>query len=241
MPAKLYVGFEVNSPGLVYPTADADVFVPWFEAERNHKGEVILDRQGRATVRNANGDLYRRSQVRVLTGVRDNLRPGAYVPYTQAQTAALAKVLLWLKRRYPRTFRLEYVFGHDEVSPGRKVDPGGSLRSAGGPELTMKQFRADLLAPVERATGDRLSWCRRGFQLAPLSIARSAPRLKVEVPATSCSVRHRCTPARGSQGLRRSEMAWARAALLPCSSEPCVRRSSRPSDYQLEPREREPL
>jgi hypothetical protein len=143
--SRHYVGFEVNSPGLVYPTADADVFVPWYEAERTPNGAVILDRRGRATVRNSGGELYRRDQVRVIGTARGNIARGAYVPYTKAQMEALAKALLWLKRRYPRTFRLEYVFGHDEVSPGRKVDPGGSLGEAGEAELMMSQFRADLL------------------------------------------------------------------------------------------------
>lgn len=145
-----YVGFEVNCPGYVYPTEDENVFVPWFEAVRDEHGKVILDTKGQAKVRNPNGELYSRAQLRHVASLTDNIRPGAYVPYTDAQYQALITCLLWLKRRHQQTFRLDYVFGHDEVSPGRKVDPGGSLgpQAAGdvGPPMTMKAFRAELLA-----------------------------------------------------------------------------------------------
>ncbi|MFX6218437.1 N-acetylmuramoyl-L-alanine amidase, partial [Acinetobacter baumannii] len=78
-------------------------------------------------------EIYRRAELRHIGSLHGNIRPGVYVPYTRAQQEALIKVLIWLKRRYPRTFRLDYVFGHDEVSPGRKVDPGGSYGAVGTP------------------------------------------------------------------------------------------------------------
>lgn len=141
--SQYYVGFEVNSPGYVFPTADPDVFVPWFESV-HVKGNPVLDKQGRATVKNANGELYRRAEVRIVPAKTGNIKPGAYVPYTAAQMEALARVMLWLKRRYPASFRLDYVFGHDEVAPTRKLDPGGSLGAVTGPVLTMADFRKAL-------------------------------------------------------------------------------------------------
>ena len=147
--SQFYVGFEINSPGFVYPTADDDVFVPWFDAVRNANGHVILNSNGQATVANRNGELYKKSQLRIVAGRTGNIRPGAYVPYTAAQFDALVSVLLWLKRSYRRTFRLDYVFGHDEVSPDRKIDPGGSLGkpqgNRPGAPMTMSALRAELL------------------------------------------------------------------------------------------------
>lgn len=142
--SQYYVGFEVNSPGYVYPTVDPDVFVPWFEAVRDAKGNVTLDAKGRATVKNPNGELYKKAQVRIFPAKKGNIKAGAYVPYTAQQMEALIRVMLWLKRHYPASFRLDYVFGHDEVAPTRKLDPGGCLGAPGGAGLTMAEFRAAL-------------------------------------------------------------------------------------------------
>lgn len=77
-------------------------------------------------------------QVRVITSVQANRQPGAYHTFNEAQEAALIKLLLWLKGNAPEVFDFDLVLGHDEVSPGRKVDPGGSL------SLTMNALRAVL-------------------------------------------------------------------------------------------------
>ncbi len=142
--SQFFVGFEVNSPGFVFPTGDADVFVPWFNSVRDAKGNVILSK-GRATLLNADDLTYRKAELRHFAKPNGNIRAGAYVPFTVEQMKALSTVILWLKRQYPKTFRLEHVFGHDEVSPLRKIDPGGSLGAAGDLAMTMAQFRADLL------------------------------------------------------------------------------------------------
>jgi hypothetical protein len=151
--SRFYVGFEVNSPGFVYPTSDPDVFVPWFEAVRNSGGAVILDRKGRANVKNPDGELYRRADVRIIDKQQGNIHPGAYVPYSEAQMQALVSVMLWLRRKFPATFRLDRVFGHDEVAPARKVDPGGALGEAQKPPMTMEAFRTELrkLPNLEKA------------------------------------------------------------------------------------------
>jgi len=148
--SQFLVGFEVNSPGFVYPTPDADVFVPWFDAVREKDtGKVILNAKGQATVANPNGQLYKKAELRIFKNSTGNIKVGAYVPYTDAQFEALVKVMLWLKRTFKPTFRLDYVFGHDEVAPKRKLDPGGSLGFPGtanvNSAVTMAKFRAALL------------------------------------------------------------------------------------------------
>ena len=47
--------------------------------------------------------------------------------FTQQQVASLSKLIIWLKKENPDVFEIRNVFGHEEVSPGRKEDPGPSL------------------------------------------------------------------------------------------------------------------
>lgn len=143
--SRYYVGFEINSPGLVHATSDPDIFVPWFDAVRDAKGNVVLDNKGRAAAANPSGELYRKAAIR-SAAPRANIRAGIYVPFTTAQMDALTATLLWLKARNPATFRLDRVFGHDEVAPARKCDPGASLGAPGGAALTMPDYRAHLAA-----------------------------------------------------------------------------------------------
>lgn len=61
--------------------------------------------------------------------------PGIYKKFTQAQEDSLVELLVWLKKNNPETFKNEFVLSHFEVSPGRKVDPSGSL------SMTMPELR----------------------------------------------------------------------------------------------------
>lgn len=57
----------------------------------------------------------------------DKAREGAWEKLTKAQEESLIKLLLWLYSFNPKVFKMEQVFAHHEVSPGRKTDVGGSL------------------------------------------------------------------------------------------------------------------
>tara|TARA_R110000868_G_scaffold331140_2_gene592134 strand:- start:15413 stop:16420 length:1008 start_codon:yes stop_codon:yes gene_type:complete len=141
--SQYYVGFELNNPGLLYPAVQTGVFCPWFNAKRDDKGRVVLDGDGRCTRLNEGGEWYREYEVRLCEG--GNITKGWYLPYSAEQFASLTAVCLWLARHFPDTFRLDRVFGHDEVSPGRKTDPGGAMAT---PDelMTMQQFRDYLAA-----------------------------------------------------------------------------------------------
>ena len=76
-------------------------------------------------------------QVRVVPK-RDNQVAGAYQVYTAAQEVSLFNLLRWLHANGNGIFSYDRVLGHDEVSPGRKQDPGGSL------QVTMPEYRAFL-------------------------------------------------------------------------------------------------
>lgn len=66
-----------------------------------------------------------------------NIRAGIYQLYTEAQHEGLLQLIQWLQGVNP-DFNIDYVLGHDEVSPGRKTDPGGSLGQS------MNEFRSTL-------------------------------------------------------------------------------------------------
>lgn len=68
----------------------------------------------------------------------DNRAQGFYERFTSRQEHALTALLVWLKMNNPDVFDLGLVLGHDEVSPGRKQDPGGSL------SVSMPEFRGML-------------------------------------------------------------------------------------------------
>jgi hypothetical protein len=74
-------------------------------------------------------------EVRYIKTKTDNQQAGYYEKYTQEQEEALTRLLLWLHKNNPDVFSLDFVVGHDEVSPGRKNDPGGSL------SMSMPKYR----------------------------------------------------------------------------------------------------
>jgi N-acetyl-anhydromuramyl-L-alanine amidase AmpD len=86
-----------------------------------------------------------------------NRAKGWYEIYTKAQEASLLAVLTWLKSNNPDVFSYDFVLGHDEVSPGRKNDPGGAL-SKTMPALR-KALHASTLPAAARARSRR---SRRG-------------------------------------------------------------------------------
>lgn len=144
--SQFYVGFEVNSPGWLYATTKTDTYAPWFNCVRDQNGSVITNEKGKASIVSVEDETYQASELRLVKQQQGNIAPGAYTPYTDAQFNALIAVMLWLRATYPRSFRLDRVYGHDEVSPGRKVDPGGSLgEMPAAAVMTMADFRKRLL------------------------------------------------------------------------------------------------
>lgn len=132
--SQFLVGIEICNAGQLRQI-DENRFRPWFndpEYYRKHREPVP------AGLPNLARDLDR-EQVRYVER-EQNYAPGWYHRYTSEQEAALEKLLLWLKAQKPDVFNFDLVLGHDEVSPGRKNDPGGSL------SMTMPAFRARLVA-----------------------------------------------------------------------------------------------
>ena len=138
--SQFYVGAEMNNPGQLFPTVDPNVLVPWYNSVRNSSGVTIVDAQGRATRSSASDEWYKPSEARQVKKATGNIKPGWYIPYSHDQFEALTNLCLYLARKFG-TFGLDKVFGHDEVAPQRKNDPGGALAD---PDrlMTMADFRA---------------------------------------------------------------------------------------------------
>lgn len=76
--------------------------------------------------------------VRFVKEKKDNRKVGAYEKFTPEQEETFIRLALWLLEVNPDS-RVEYVLGHDEVSPTRKQDPGGSL------SMSMRELRGEIL------------------------------------------------------------------------------------------------
>jgi N-acetylmuramoyl-L-alanine amidase len=104
------IGIEILCPGIL--TKKGDHYETWF------------------------GQVAKSEQIRHING-RDDIGDGTYWKYTYAQETALINLLVWMHRTVPG-FKIDYVLGHHEISPGRKTDPGGSLT------WSMPEFRSKL-------------------------------------------------------------------------------------------------
>ena len=140
--SQFYAGAEMNNPGALFPTADPNVLVPWYNTVRNSQGVTIVDGQGRATRQSATDEWYKPGEARQVKTKTGNIKPGWYIPYSHDQFEALTNLCLHLARKFD-SFSLDKVLGHDEVAPQRKNDPGGALAD---PDrlMTMADFRAFL-------------------------------------------------------------------------------------------------
>ena len=123
------VGIEVCCAGIVKKVADDKYTPDWSET-------------------------FTEAEVRYRDKTENIQKAGHYHRFNAVQEKALFDLLIWLKTNNPDVFKLEHVFGHDEIATnapqgqpgdttlGRKQDPGGSL------SVFMKDFRAQLLAAV---------------------------------------------------------------------------------------------
>jgi N-acetyl-anhydromuramyl-L-alanine amidase AmpD len=98
-------------------------------------GELKLDK---GIWRSWFGRIIQEKDVRVILKKVNEVMPGGYEKFTKEQEASLSDLLVWLYLQNPTVFSFDKVFGHNEVSPGRKVDPGGSI------SMSMSEYRAYL-------------------------------------------------------------------------------------------------
>jgi hypothetical protein len=115
------VGFELCNPGMLIEHGDK--LYPWYNDPRKDSFKP-------------SGQSWWKEDGRYIEG-EANIAKGWYLPFTGAQERTLIDVLVWMAYRFEH-FNLEWVLGHDEVSPGRKTDPGGAL------SMTMPDFRFKL-------------------------------------------------------------------------------------------------
>jgi hypothetical protein len=89
------------------------------------------------------GDKFFEKEEYTYWNETENIEAGFYHNFTDKQKSALVDLILWMDSQ-SQHFKLNYVVGHDEVSPGRKSDPGGSLG------MTMSNFR-EMLKDIKDA------------------------------------------------------------------------------------------
>lgn len=70
---------------------------------------------------------------------KGNIAQGTYEMFTPKQMQGIVNFIAYVRANSP-DFDLDWVVGHDEISPGRKQDPGGSLG------MTMAEFRKELIS-----------------------------------------------------------------------------------------------
>jgi len=114
--SQYLVGIEICCSGKLRRLDDAR-FRPWFNEAK------YLARTGKKT--KPENDLPD-AHVRFVKA-EANRAEGWYEKYTGAQETSLRTLLTWLHDNHPTIFSYDLVLGHDEVSPGRKNDPGGAL------------------------------------------------------------------------------------------------------------------
>lgn len=132
--SRYFVGIEICNAGKVRQI-DENTYRPWFNDPEYFKKQ---NKPVPAGLPKAVDDLSR-EEVRYVSKT-ENQEAGWYHAYTKEQEAALESLVLWMHREAPDIFKIRYVLGHDEVSPGRKNDPGGAL------SMSMPKFRDRLEA-----------------------------------------------------------------------------------------------
>jgi hypothetical protein len=125
--SQYLVGIEICASGKLRDLGTG-AYRPWYNEED------YLKKLGR--VPNPARDLGA-EKVRHVSAEANRVA-GWYEKYTNAQENTLRTTLLWLRDNKPGVFSIDLVLGHDEVSPGRKNDPGGAL------SVTMPSLRASL-------------------------------------------------------------------------------------------------
>lgn len=90
-------------------------------------------------------------EAEIVTSSRnENIAAGTYHAYTQAQVLLLRRLGCWLYLNKPDVFSPDRIVGHDEVSPGRKSDPGAALVDEAGKPQPMSWLRRTIWTDIDR-------------------------------------------------------------------------------------------
>ena len=134
------IGFEIVNAGLLEEDDDGDGYESWWGKE------------------------YPESEV-VKAIHRNQTSPTYWHKYTDAQIKVVKEICQALIDKYD----IKYIYGHEEISPKRKVDPG--------PAFPLDEMREELLgqgAPADDAASDSVIGKQGKVKASSLNI-RSAP------------------------------------------------------------------
>lgn len=129
------VGIENQAAGTL--RKHGDWFYPWWDEGQNLGKNAISP-----------ADV-------VYSERRGNIAAGYYHKLTQEQMLSNRKVCCWLYLNNPSVFKINFILGHNEVSPGRKTDPGAALVDEKGNPMTMGDFRDQVADDVRIILSNR--------------------------------------------------------------------------------------
>lgn len=141
--------FEVDHDGTVYQLSELDC-VCWHAGKSAWKGRTFLNKFS-IGIEHTNLGFMKKVEGRWMTGAtgfqgtykgdpagvvvaahkNDPAHVMGWEPYPEVQIAASLKLSAWLVKTFPT---IKEILGHDDISPGRKSDPG--------PAYPMARFRA---------------------------------------------------------------------------------------------------
>jgi hypothetical protein len=145
----------ISSDGSIFMTHPLDSW-GYHCGTRHHRDHLGIEICGGGKLQGSSGNWRTWFNKKVLTkNVRwvsrkkDNQQRGAYEKFTPQQEQSLINLLCWLKHNDPEAFSFDNVLGHDEILPGEKNDPGGSL------SMTMPALRKRLESVYSETYGQR--------------------------------------------------------------------------------------
>ena len=95
------------------------------------------------------GTVIGENEVATVSADRENLKKGFYHVFTDEQVEMARALCVWLYLNNPEVFKIANIVGHDEVSPGRKSDPGGAIAFG----MSMRAFRGCVRLDAQRIEG----------------------------------------------------------------------------------------
>ena len=135
---RYFVGIECQAAGKL-KKIDGDFYPWWDRGGSNYTGPYRKRPANRIPA----------DQV-AYSPHRENISGGYYHKLTISQFNAVRKLVLWLHYNNTDSFDLGNVVGHDEISPGRKVDMGGALVDDQERVLTGNEFRLRLATDAKK-------------------------------------------------------------------------------------------
>ena len=180
------IGIELDNAGPLDKDANGE-FVSWF-GKRYHPDDVFIENSHSSS--KGRSDDENNNEQQESSGAHSSMFWHRYSEVQLQRTFDLCRLLC-------NTYHINYVLGHEEISPGRKFDPGPAfplrqLRryltqqsfSAQPSDVTIEEFARELPPSLQFTNEKPLSVSRR-----PITVPRDFPYTSAIVSVQSLNVR----------------------------------------------------